>query len=79
MSMQTNAEFRKEQIGTLIVWVGALEGRGIWGVGGPSGESIPKSGHAFPKKTKNSLLVFPCFSVAKKSGMCSTRAKKSRH
>jgi hypothetical protein len=30
MSMQMNAEFKKEQIGTLFVWVGAMEG----GLGG---------------------------------------------
>ena len=29
MSMQMGAEFKKEQIGTLSVWVGALEGG--WG------------------------------------------------
>ena len=26
MSMQMDAEFKKEQIGTLFVWLGALEG-----------------------------------------------------
>ena len=30
MSMQMDAEFKKEQIGTLFVWVGALDG----GLGG---------------------------------------------
>ena len=33
MSMQTDAEFQKEQNGTLFVWVGALGG-GYWGGGG---------------------------------------------
>jgi hypothetical protein len=37
MSMQMDACFSKEQIGTLFVWVGALEG----GLGG--GRSLPKS------------------------------------
>jgi len=30
MSMQMDAYLEKEQIGTLFVWVGALEG-GFWG------------------------------------------------
>ena len=33
MSMQMDAEFQKEQNGTLFVWVGALGG-GYWGGGG---------------------------------------------
>ena len=48
MSMQMDAEMKKEQIGTLFVWVGALEG-GFGGGGGPTGGSTPKSGYAFPK------------------------------
>ena len=39
MSMQTNAYLKKEQIGTLFVWVGAPEGgvRGwVVGQGGPA-------------------------------------------
>jgi len=34
MSMQMDAYLKKEQIGTLFVWVGALEG-GFGGSGGP--------------------------------------------
>ena len=40
--MQMDACLKKEQIGTLFVWVGT-GGRGGWGVGGPSGVSTPKS------------------------------------
>jgi len=29
--------------------LGGSTRRGVWGVGGPSGVSTPKSGHAFPK------------------------------
>jgi len=33
MNMQMDADIKKEQIGTLFVWVGALEGGfGGWGV-----------------------------------------------
>jgi len=41
MSMQMDAESKKEQIGTLSVWVGALEG-GFGGGGGPRGGSPQK-------------------------------------
>ena len=41
MSMQMDAEFQKEQNGTLFVWVGALGG-GYWG-GGGSRAPKPKS------------------------------------
>jgi hypothetical protein len=47
MSMQMDAYLKKEQIGTLFVWVGALKGG--WG-GVPSGVSTPKSIHVIPKK-----------------------------
>jgi hypothetical protein len=40
-SMQINAEFKEEQIGTLFVWVGALEGGGRGG-GGAKGGPIQK-------------------------------------
>jgi len=45
MSMQMNAYLKKEQIGTLFVWVGALEG----GLGGgcPSGGSTPACLYTF--------------------------------
>ena len=48
--MQMDAEFKKEQIGILFVWVGALEG----GLGGGwslrvSGWSTLEIGHAFKK------------------------------
>jgi len=49
MSMQMDAEFKKEQIGTLFVWVGALDG-GWGGGGGPAEGSTSKSGHAFQVK-----------------------------
>jgi len=48
MGMQMDAFLKNEQIGTLFVWVGALEG-GLGG-GGPSGVSIPKSIRAFQIK-----------------------------
>jgi len=48
MSMQMDA-YLKKQIGTLFVWVGALEG-GLGG-GGPSGVSTPKSKRVVKKKT----------------------------
>ena len=52
-----DAEFKKEQIGTLSVWVGALEGG--QGGGGPSGVSTPKSKRAFPKNEKNAACPNP--------------------
>jgi len=50
MSMQMDAYLKKEQIGTLFVWVGALEG-GSGGGGGASGGSTPKSIRAIQNKT----------------------------
>ena len=47
-----DAEFKKEHIGTLFVWVGALEG-GLGGGGGPQG-CLPQKVNV-PSKT-NSLL-----------------------
>jgi len=44
--MQMDAEFKKDQIGTHFVWVGAMGG-GLEGVGGPSGGSSTKSICAF--------------------------------
>ena len=53
MSMQMDAEFKKEQIGTLFVWVGALEGE-FGGLVVPQG--CP------PQKVKNDLqLQSICF------------------
>jgi len=52
MSMQMDACFKKERIGTLFVLVGALEGG--FGGGGPSGVSTPKSIRVV--QIKNSLL-----------------------
>ena len=49
MSMQMDAEFIKEQIGTLFC-LGGSTGRGVWGVGGPSERSTPNSGHASQKQ-----------------------------
>ena len=46
--MQMDACLKKEQIGTLFVRVGALEGG--FGGGGPSGVSSPKSKRVIPKK-----------------------------
>ena len=43
MSMQMDAEFQKEQNGTLFVWVGAL-GDGYWGGGGGQGSPNQKIG-----------------------------------
>ena len=43
MSMQMDAEFEKEQNGTLFVWVGALGG-GYWGGGGGQGPPNQKIG-----------------------------------
>jgi hypothetical protein len=43
MSMQMDAEFQKEQNGTLFVWVGAL-GDGYWGGGGVR---VPKPKNRF--------------------------------
>jgi len=53
MSMQTDAYLKKEQIGTLFVWVGALEG-GVGGGGSLRGV-YPKKYTCRPKK--NTLLV----------------------
>jgi len=41
MSMQMDAEFQKEQTGTLFVWVGALGG-GYLGGGGSRAPKIKK-------------------------------------
>jgi len=57
MSMQMDAYLKKEQIGILFVWVGALEGGFGGGGGGPTGVSTPKSS-AIQKK-KNTLLSVP--------------------
>jgi hypothetical protein len=56
MSMQMDAEYRKEQIGTLFVWMGALEGF-FWGVESPSRVSTLKSKRAFQIKI-STLLVY---------------------
>jgi hypothetical protein len=57
LSMQMDAKFIKEQIGTLFVWVGALEGGfGGWVVG-PSGVSTPKSKCASPPKRQKILQL----------------------
>ena len=50
MSMQMGAEFKKEQIGTLSVWVGALEG-GFGGWMFPSG-CPPQKYTCLPKNKK---------------------------
>jgi hypothetical protein len=54
MSMQMDAYLKKEQIGTLFVWVGALEG-GFGGGGGHPG--CPPQKVYVPSKTKNTLLL----------------------
>jgi hypothetical protein len=59
MIMQMDAYSKKEQIGTLFVWVGALEGG--FGGGGPSGGSTPITKRAIPPPPKNSLLTVLCF------------------
>ena len=48
MSMQMDAEFQKEQNGTLFVWVGALGG-GYWGGGdqGPPNQKIGLTSNTF--------------------------------
>jgi len=48
MSMQMDACFKKERIGTIFCLGGGIGG-GFWG-GGPSGVSTPKSKHV-QKKT----------------------------
>jgi len=48
MSVQMDVELKKEQIGTLFVWEGALDGGP--GGGGPAGGSTPKFRYA---KIKN--------------------------
>jgi len=48
MSMQMDAEFKKEQISTLFVWVGALEGEFGWWVV-PQG-CLPQKETFLPKK-----------------------------
>jgi len=63
MSMQMDAYLKKEQIGTLFVWAGALEG----GVGGGSLRGVhPKKYTCRPKKIKKHppdvrQIVFTCF------------------
>ena len=48
MSMQMDAEFQKEQNGTIFVWVGALGG-GYWGGGcqGPLNQKIGLTSNTF--------------------------------
>ena len=53
MSMQMDAEFQKEQNGTLFVWVGALGG-GYWGGGGGQGPPNQKIG-----LTSNTFFLAP--------------------
>ena len=55
MTMQMDAGFKKEQDGKLFLSGGGT-GRGVWGVGGPSGVSTPKKKRAFQNKLKKSLL-----------------------
>ena len=62
MSMQLDACLIKEQIGTLLVWVGALEG-GLGG--GSSGVCTPKSKRVVPPK-RNTLLFELIISLAHK-------------
>jgi hypothetical protein len=50
MSMQMDACFEKERIGTLFVWVGALEGG--FGGGGPQGCPPQKVNVSSQKKEK---------------------------
>jgi len=63
MSMQTDAEFQKEQNGTLFVWVGALGG-GYWGGGGSRAPKLKKglTSNTFflapPGRSKNFLRNF---------------------
>jgi len=52
MTMQMDAGFKKEQDGKLFLSGGGT-GRGVWGVGGPSGVSTPKSIRAIPKRKKH--------------------------
>jgi len=54
MSMQVDAYLKKEQVGTLFVWVGALEG----GLGGGfPGVSTPKSKRVVQKKTPGQIFT----------------------
>jgi hypothetical protein len=53
--MQMDAEFKKEQIGTLFC-LGGGSGRGVWGVGVPSRVPTPKV-YMPSKKKKNCLLT----------------------
>jgi hypothetical protein len=55
MSMQMDADFAKEQTGTLFLSGGGT-GRGGLGVGCPPGVSTPKKIH-----TKNTFLRTPIF------------------
>jgi hypothetical protein len=60
MSMQMDAYLKKEQIGTLFVWVGALEG----GFGGGSLRGVhPKKYTCRPKKKSPAKTV--CFLQSK--------------
>jgi hypothetical protein len=62
--MQMDAEFKKEQNGTLLS--GGGTGRGVWGVGGPSGVSTPNSIRAFQERIKNTLLLQLMFFLLRK-------------
>ena len=57
MSMQMDACFKKERIGTLFVWVGALEG-GFRGGASPQG-CLPQKVKVSSKNKKNCLLPHP--------------------
>jgi len=69
MSMQMDA-YLKKQIGTLFVWVGALEG-GLGG-GSPSGVSTPKNIRVIQKQTscsKYQILLGPVIRPSFKNEM----------
>ena len=66
MSMQMDACFKKEWIGTLFVWVGALEG--VFGGGGGSLKGVhPKKYTCHPKK-KSLLTQYTNF----RTNLCSS-------
>ena len=62
MSMQMDAYLKKEQFGTLFVWVGAPEGGvggGVVGQGGPAQKlGVPVQNYLF-----NRLLLAQCFYI----------------
>jgi len=81
--MQMDAYLKKEQINTLFVWVGALEGGG--GLGGGSGGSSLKIGRAFlqnfplPPGVLKIVVFVLVGTIAPQLALWGTKTPRRRH